>query len=88
MNPRTVCDCELVALLISANVAPLARFISKITSAFFLARLIFDVPAGFLAGDDFLLASLSCQPWACLSTGRSGEPTQRSRLFRCSLISP
>src|ERR1700676_3286558 len=63
-KPRTVCGCHLVAAMISASVAPLARFISAMTSAFLLARSAFNVVAGFLArlaffADlDFLVAAL------------------------------
>jgi Protein of unknown function (DUF3738) len=37
-KPRTVCACQPVASLIWASVAPLARFIIAITSAFLLRR--------------------------------------------------
>src|SRR2546421_11584124 len=37
-KPRTVCFCQPVASIISASVAPLARFIIAITSAFLLLR--------------------------------------------------
>jgi hypothetical protein len=47
-KPRTVCACHLVAAMISANVAPLARFIRAMTSAFLLARSAFGLPAAFL----------------------------------------
>jgi hypothetical protein len=36
-KPRTVCFCQPVASMISGRVAPLARFIKAITSAFLLA---------------------------------------------------
>src|ERR1700737_2297309 len=48
-NPRTVCGCQPVAFMISANVTPLARFIMAITSAFLLVRSALDLPAAFLA---------------------------------------
>jgi hypothetical protein len=48
-KPRTVCGCQPVAFMISASVAPLARFISAITSAFLLVRSVFGLPVGFLA---------------------------------------
>ena len=62
MNPRTVCGCQPVTFMISASVAPLARFISAITSAclfepsglvlraFFLAAAAFFVGLAFLVG--------------------------------------
>src|SRR5436190_17630126 len=37
-KPRTVCFCQPVVSMISASVAPLARFIIAITSAFLLLR--------------------------------------------------
>jgi len=46
-KPRTVCGCQPVAFIISASVAPLARFISAITSAFLLARSVFGLAAFF-----------------------------------------
>src|SRR5260370_29944128 len=52
-NPRTVCGCQPVAFTISGRVAPLARFISAITSAFLLVRSAFGLAAGFLARPDF-----------------------------------
>src|SRR5271170_3811796 len=48
-KPRTVCACHFVAAMISASVAPLARFISAITSAFLLARSALGLLAGFPA---------------------------------------
>ena len=49
-KPRTVWACQPVAAMISANVAPLARFIKATTSAFLLARSSFGLPPAFLAG--------------------------------------
>ena len=40
-KPRTVCACQPVVSMISASVAPLARFIIAITSAFLLTRSLF-----------------------------------------------
>ena len=40
-KPRTVCGCQPVAVMISARVAPLARFNLAITSAFLLVRSVF-----------------------------------------------
>ncbi len=58
-KPRTVCGCQPVAFMISANVAPLARFISVITSAFLLARsafgLLFLARLAFFRGFAFLV---------------------------------
>src|SRR5690242_17493111 len=48
-KPRTVCACHLVADMISASVAPLARFIRAITSAFLFVRSALGLPAAFLA---------------------------------------
>src|SRR5579864_4630722 len=48
-KPRTVCGCQPVAFMISGNVAPFARFIIAITSAFLLVRSAFGLAAGFLA---------------------------------------
>src|ERR1035438_2499892 len=56
MNPRTVCACQLVTSMISAKVAPLARCIIAITSAFLLARSAVDLRAAFLAGATFFAA--------------------------------
>jgi hypothetical protein len=49
-KPRTVCACHLVTAMISASVAPLARFISAMTSALLLARSALGLVAVFLAG--------------------------------------
>jgi hypothetical protein len=38
MKPRIVCRCQFVACIISSRVAPFARFIIAITSAFLLLR--------------------------------------------------
>ena len=46
-KPRTVWACQPVAFIISANVAPLARLIMAITSAFLLVRSALGLPAGF-----------------------------------------
>jgi hypothetical protein len=48
-KPRTVCGCQPVAFMISGRVAPLARFIIAMTSAFLLARSAFGFAAAFLA---------------------------------------
>src|SRR5258706_12473611 len=55
-NPRTVCACQLVAAMISASVAPFARFILAITSALLLVASDFDLPAAFFAGVAFFAA--------------------------------
>jgi hypothetical protein len=55
-KPRTVCACHLVAAVISASVAPLARFIIAITSAFLLAWSAFGLAAVFLARPVFVVA--------------------------------
>src|SRR5580692_11138144 len=52
-KPRTVCACHSVAAMISASVAPLARFIIAITSAFLLARSALGLLAGFQARPAF-----------------------------------
>src|SRR5258707_728423 len=57
-KPRTVCFCQAVSSMISVSVAPLARFIIAMTSAFLLVR---SAAAGllatvFLAGFVFLVA--------------------------------
>jgi hypothetical protein len=44
-----VCGYQCVALMISGNVAPAARFISAMTLAFLLARSDFGLPAAILA---------------------------------------
>src|SRR5882757_3478702 len=54
-NPRTVCACQPVASMISASVAPLARLIIAITSAFLLLRSE-GLFAAFLAGASFFVA--------------------------------
>src|SRR5882757_9060303 len=55
-KPRTVCACQLVDFIISANVAPLARFIIAMTSAFLLVPSDFGLPAAFFAPLAFLAA--------------------------------
>jgi hypothetical protein len=55
-NPRTVCRCQSVAFMISSRVAPFARCIIAITSAFLLARSPFDLLASFLASVAFFAA--------------------------------
>src|SRR5450432_4148295 len=53
-SPRLHCvACQPVAFMISASVAPLARCISAITSAFLLARAAFFTGLAFLAGVRF-----------------------------------
>src|ERR1019366_8221707 len=52
-TPGGVSPCHFVAVMISASVAPLARFISAITSAFLLARSPLGLVACFLAGPGF-----------------------------------
>src|SRR5579864_1801294 len=48
-KPRTVCGCQPVAFMISASVAPLARFIIAMTSAFLFVRSALGLVAAFLA---------------------------------------
>src|SRR5271166_1932817 len=55
-KPRTVWACHLVAAMNSASVAPLARFISVITSAFLLTRSAFGLLAGILARPSFFVS--------------------------------
>src|ERR1700736_3203539 len=45
-NPRTVCFCHPVACIISVSVAPLARLIIAMTSAFLLLRSEAFSPVG------------------------------------------
>src|SRR5260370_8493336 len=52
-KPRTVCGCQPVAFMISGSVAPFARFIIAITSAFLLVRSAFGLVAAFLARPAF-----------------------------------
>jgi hypothetical protein len=52
-KPRTVCGCQPVAFMISGSVAPLARFIIAMTSAFLLARSAFGLVAAFLERPGF-----------------------------------
>jgi len=54
-KPRTVWACQPVAAMISANVAPLARFIKATTSAFLLVGSAFGLPADFLADLGFFV---------------------------------
>src|SRR5262249_11866694 len=83
-KPRTVCGCQPVASMISASVAPLARFIIAMTSAFLL--LLFSV-APFrawarrlaLAGDFF---AFSCAGAASLA----GCAPSRDRRWTASQI--
>src|SRR6266567_7792057 len=46
-NPRTVCFCHPVACIISVSVAPLARLIIAMTSAFLLLRSEALSPVGW-----------------------------------------
>ena len=55
-NPRTVCFCHPVACIISASVAPLARLIIAITSAFLWLRGEALSPLGW---PDAFLAALT-----------------------------
>ena len=55
-KPRTVCGCHLVMDMISASVAPLARFIMVITSAFLWVPSVFGFADGFLARRAFFAA--------------------------------
>src|SRR5258708_19489381 len=55
-KPRTVCACQLVTDMISASVAPLARFIIAMTSAFLLVASDFGLPAAFFARGGFFPA--------------------------------
>ena len=55
-KPRTVCGCQPVAFMISARVAPFARFMSAITSAFLLARSALGLLPGLAAVGFFALA--------------------------------
>src|ERR1700676_4039817 len=57
-KPRTVWRCQPVASIISASVAPLARCIIAITSAFLLVRSAFGLRAAFFAGAAFFAALL------------------------------
>ena len=52
-KPRTVWACHLVAAMISASVAPLARFIKAMTSTFLLARSAFGLLAAFFGWRPF-----------------------------------
>ena len=72
MKPRTVCACHFVTAMISASVAPLARFISAITSAFLLARSAFGLPAAFLDRPAFfagLILAAVRLAFACVAPG-------------------
>src|ERR1035438_3260037 len=73
-NPRTVCACHSVAAMISASVAPLARFIRAMTSAFLFARSVFGLLAGFFAPAGFLagLAFLVRFVFGCEGSGADG----------------
>jgi len=70
----TVCCCQPVAFMISGNVAPFARFIMAMTSAFLLVRsalgLLADCLArpGFFAGLAFLVGL--CAPFRLRCIGR------------------
>jgi hypothetical protein len=46
-KPRTVCACQPVAAIISASVAPLARFIIAMTSAFLFVPSDFGLATVF-----------------------------------------
>src|ERR1700730_17444770 len=52
-KPRTVCGCQPVAFMISESVAPFARFIISMTSAFLFVRSAFGFPAAFLVRPAF-----------------------------------
>src|ERR1039457_2718386 len=55
-KPLMVCFCQLVTAAISASVAPFARFIIAMTSAFLFVRSAAGLPASFLVGLAFLVA--------------------------------
>jgi hypothetical protein len=90
-NPRTVCFCHPVACIISVSVAPLARLIIAITSAFLLLRSEALTPVGwpeaFLAdfpalrgGSGFSTAvSLGC-PFP--ASGWMADQTRATAFFR------
>ena len=62
-KPRTVCFCHWVASIISPSVAPFARFIIAITSAFLLQLSGFGLSVGFWGTVAFLAllaAALAC----------------------------
>src|SRR5258706_15162942 len=75
-KPRTVCACQPVASMISASVAPLARFIMARTSAFLLLRSSAPFCArarrGALAGDFFAFS------FAGATSGGSNQFTRLS----------
>ena len=82
-KPRTVCACQPVVAMISASVAPLARFIMVMTSAFLLppASGLFCARArrGALAGDFFPF------PLA-VATGSTGcVPSEDRRAIACQM---
>src|SRR5450432_3059856 len=70
-KPRTVCACHSVAAIISARVAPLARFIIAMTSAFLLLRSATGLLAGFFALAAFFggLAFLARLAFGCGTSG-------------------
>src|SRR5260370_35530414 len=69
-KPRTMCGCQPVAFMISGSVAPFARFIMAITSAFLLARSAFGLAAAFLARPAFF-AGLAFLAGLCGALGFS-----------------
>ena len=89
-KPRTVCFCQPVASMISARVAPLARFIIAITSAFLFVRDSFApfcarARRGALAGDFFAFPLAGATSAACGATSgeRRGPPAKCGRRLLC-----
>jgi hypothetical protein len=72
IKPRTVSACHFVAAMISASVAPLARFIIAITSAFLLARSALGLLAGFLVRDFFAAVAFLAGARLAFGCGTSG----------------
>jgi len=66
-NPRTLCACQPVVFKISARVAPFARFMMAITSAFLLLPSRFGFRADFFERSAFLAADLVYFPRARLA---------------------
>jgi len=78
-KPRTVWGGQPVAFIISANDAPLARFIKAITSAFLLVRSVFApavllVRPGFFCALAFLVGLRS--PFGCAAAARTPRCSQ------------
>src|SRR3984893_9644267 len=84
-KPRTVCGCQPVVFMISGSVAPFARCIIAMTSAFLLARSAFGLAAGFFARPAFC-AGLPFLPGLSFGFAAAGSGVAFTESIAFSLI--